>query len=178
MDPIYAPGRDQVRPLALRRFGGLAKMPPKDPPQENLPVKPVTAESLVRSGEVQFEFFRSPGPGGQNVNKVSSAVRLRWDMAASIRVPAEVKDRLKRRAGRKITRGGAIVIEARRFRTQERNREDALHRLQVMIQRAWSEPRPRRATRPTEVSKERRLEGKKRRGRLKRDRSSSDGTAD
>jgi len=138
------------------------------------PVKPPSAESLLRSGEIQLEFFRSSGPGGQNVNKVSTGVRLRWDLRPSKKVPQSVRDRLTRKAGRKITDGGILVIEARRFRTQERNREDALRRLDDLIRKARSEPKPRRPTKPTETSKERRLEEKKRQGLLKKHRSSSD----
>jgi ribosome-associated protein len=136
-------------------------------------VKRVSAGALDRSGEIEFEFLRSPGPGGQNVNKVSTGVRLRWDLRASRSIPEEVIDRLKRVAGRKVTDAGLLVIEAHRFRTQERNREDALRRLDDLIEKAWSRPRPRRPTRPTEASKKKRLEEKRRRGQIKKARGSS-----
>lgn len=137
-------------------------------------MKPRSAEALERAGEIQFEFFRSPGPGGQNVNKVSTGVRLRWDPGASRHVPAAVMDRLKRKAGRKMTEAGVLVIEARRFRSQEKNRLDALRRLDDLIRRAWPEPKPRRPTKPSPGSREKRLEEKKRRSLQKRDRSPTD----
>ncbi len=137
-------------------------------------MKRVSAEALDRSGEIEFEFFRSPGPGGQNVNKVSTGVRLRWDLQASTSIPEEVIERLKTAAGRKVTDAGVLVIEARRFRTQERNREDALRRLDDLIKKAWSRPRSRRPTKPTAASREKRLEEKKRRGQLKKIRGPSD----
>jgi ribosome-associated protein len=137
-------------------------------------MKTVTAESLVRSGEIQFEVFRAPGPGGQNVNKVSTGVRLRWDLRVSESIPREVLDRLKRVAGRKVTDAGVLVIEAHRFRTQEGNRQDALRRLDGLIRKAWSRPKTRKPTEPTQASKEKRLEEKRRRSRLKKARSPSD----
>lgn len=139
-------------------------------------MKPISADSLLRSGEISFEFFRSAGPGGQNVNKVSTGVRLRWDLSASKVIPDGVRSRLSRKAGRRITEGHILTIEARRFRTQEKNRADALRRLDDLIRSAWSEPKPRRRTKPTRASKERRLEEKKRQALLKKRRSSSDET--
>jgi ribosome-associated protein len=129
-----------------------------------------TTEALFRAKEIQFEFYRATGPGGQNVNKVSTAVRLRFDVRRSRLLPEAVKERLARSAGRRLTDAGVLVIEAQRFRTQERNRHEELQRLLGMIQRAQEPPRPRRATRPTAGSRERRLEAKRRRGAVKRER--------
>jgi ribosome-associated protein len=129
-----------------------------------------TSEDLDRAGEVRLEFFRSSGPGGQNVNKVATAVRLRFDVRRSALLPATVKQRLGRLAGRRMTERGVLVIEAQRFRTQERNRQDALERLGHLLRRAAKPPRPRRATSPSRESRERRLEAKRRRSRLKADR--------
>jgi ribosome-associated protein len=120
--------------------------------------------------ELQFEFFRSSGPGGQNVNKVSTAVRLRFDVGRSPSLPYEVKERLIRLAGSKVTEQGVLLIEAHRFRTQERNRQDALDRLASLIDQAWKRPVHRRPTKPTQASRERRLKGKKLRATAKHQR--------
>jgi ribosome-associated protein len=122
--------------------------------------------------ELRFEFFRSSGPGGQNVNKVSTAVRLRFDVAQSPSLPDEVKERLIRLAGSRLTEHGILLIEARRFRTQERNRQDVLDRLASLIDEAWKRPAHRRATKPTRASRERRLKAKKLRATAKRQRQS------
>lgn len=124
-------------------------------------------QSLVEPEEVRFEFLRASGPGGQNVNKVSTAVRLRFDVASSASLPAEVKERLVRLAGRRMTEDGVLVIEARRYRTQDRNRTEALRRLQDLIARAQERPSPRRPTRPTAAARERRLRAKRIRGDAK-----------
>ena len=120
--------------------------------------------------EIRFEFFRSSGPGGQNVNKVATAVRLRFDVRNSTSLPPEVKERLLGLAANRLTDDGILVIEARRFRTQDRNREDAVARLMGWIAKAWPTPRRRRATKPTAVSRQRRLDSKKRRSVAKNQR--------
>ncbi len=122
--------------------------------------------------EIQEQFVRSSGPGGQNVNKVATAVQLRFDVGRSPNLPEAVRERLKRLAGRRLTGDGVLIIDARRFRTRERNRHDALERLVALVQKAAVAPRPRKATRPTAASKRRRLEGKVQRGALKRGRRS------
>jgi ribosome-associated protein len=132
---------------------------------------PATPEDLARAGEIAFEFLRSSGPGGQNVNKVSTAVRLRFDLRHSRLLSAAVKARLASLAGNRMTVGGELVIEAQRHRTQERNRADALERLGALIARAWRPPAQRRPTRPTTASKHRRLDAKRLRGSLKQGRA-------
>jgi ribosome-associated protein len=117
--------------------------------------------------EISESFIRSSGPGGQNVNKLATAVQLRFDVRHSPSLSHEVRARLERLAGRRLTRDGVLVITAQRHRTQERNRDDALTRLIELIQAAAVRPTPRRPTRPTLGSKARRLEGKKRRGGIK-----------
>jgi ribosome-associated protein len=117
--------------------------------------------------EVQERFVRAPGPGGQHVNKVATAVELRFDVAGSPALPEAVRARLVRLAGRRLSAEGILTIEAHRFRTQERNRRDALERLIALIQRATLEPKPRKPTRPTHASTARRLAGKSQRAQVK-----------
>ena len=132
----------------------------------------ITDSITLDDGEIAEQFVRSSGPGGQNVNKVATAVQLRFDVACSPNLPEPVRQRLKRLAGRRLTGDGVLIIDARRFRTRERNRHDALERLIALVQKAAIAPRPRKATRPTAASKRRRLEGKLQRGALKKGRRS------
>ncbi|MGA1874981.1 MAG: alternative ribosome rescue aminoacyl-tRNA hydrolase ArfB [bacterium] len=123
---------------------------------------------FIDEKEIEEEFVRSSGPGGQNVNKVATAVQLRFDAARSPSLPEEVRQRLIRLAGSRMTTDGILVIDARRFRTQERNRQDAMNRLIELIRQATHKPKIRRKTRPSLKSRERRLEDKRRRGQAKR----------
>ncbi|OGG52659.1 MAG: peptide chain release factor I [Candidatus Handelsmanbacteria bacterium RIFCSPLOWO2_12_FULL_64_10] len=132
----------------------------------------ITPSIAVHESELQEEFIRASGPGGQNVNKVATAVQLRFDAARSPSMPDEVRERLISLAGRRMTEDGVLIITSRRFRTQERNRQDALEKLVGWIRRAAVKPRPRRTTRPTQASKRRRMEEKRRRGEIKRIRRS------
>lgn len=130
----------------------------------------VNADIVIPENEIEEDFIRSPGPGGQNVNKVATAVQLRFDVAHSPSLPEEVRQRLTKLAGRRLTSEGVLIITARRFRTQERNRQDARERLAALVRKAADRPKQRRKTRPSRASKARRLEDKRRRAGVKRSR--------
>jgi ribosome-associated protein len=131
----------------------------------------ITSRIALDEDALEERFVRSPGPGGQNVNKVATAVELRCDLAR-VALPEDVRERLGRLAGRRLSGEGVLVIEAHRYRTRERNRADARERLVALIQRAAQPPTPRRATQPTRASKERRLAAKRERAGAKRARRS------
>jgi ribosome-associated protein len=130
----------------------------------------ITDRCSVPESELQVSFIRSPGPGGQNVNKVSTGVQLRWDVAHTTALPPDVKGKLMRLAGSRMTSAGELIITAHSFRTQEANRTDALERLAELVRKAFFKPKRRIKTRPTAASRKQRVEHKKRRGEIKRDR--------
>ena len=131
----------------------------------------ITPDITIPDDELDERFIQAGGPGGQNVNKVATAVQLRFQAARSRALPPEVRERLLRAAGSRMTADGELVITARRFRTQEANRRDARARLIALIARAMQEPRQRRPTRPTRAARERRMQEKAQRGAIKRRRS-------
>jgi ribosome-associated protein len=128
----------------------------------------ITPSLRIDEKEIEVAFVRSPGPGGQNVNKVSSAVQLRFNVQESSSLPEEVKKRLVRLAGKRMTSNGILIIEARQYRFQEQNRQAAQERLKRLIRQALEPPKPRHKTRPTHASVTRRLETKRKRGETKR----------
>jgi ribosome-associated protein len=132
----------------------------------------ITPSLQIDERELQIDFVRASGPGGQNVNKVATAAQLRFDVQASS-LPDEVKARLIRLAGNRITSDGVLLIEAKRFRTQEQNREDAIERFVELVRRALVKPKARKRTKPTATSKAKRLKEKKARGDVKRMRNKS-----
>jgi ribosome-associated protein len=132
----------------------------------------ISRDLSIDENDLDISFVRASGPGGQNVNKLSTAAQLRFDTKRTV-LPEDAAMRLSRLAGQRMTKDGVIVIHAQRFRTQERNRSDAIERLLELLREAMIRPVPRRATRPTFASKKRRLEGKKRRGDVKAKRGSA-----
>ena len=130
----------------------------------------VTGTIIIDEGEIHEQFIRASGPGGQNVNKVATAVQLRFDVAHSSSLPEDVRERLTRLAGKRLSKEGYLIIDARQFRTQEQNRRDAITRLVGLIRQAIQRPKSRKKTKPTLASKERRLESKHRRSKIKQQR--------
>jgi ribosome-associated protein len=128
----------------------------------------ITPTIQINEEEIEYNFIRSPGPGGQNVNKVSSAVQLRFNLLGSSAIPQDLKQRLVKLAGRRLTSEGVLIIDARQYRSQERNRQAAVGRLVRMIQQASEPPKPRHKTKPTHAATLRRLESKRNRSEIKR----------
>jgi ribosome-associated protein len=133
----------------------------------------ITPSLQIDDRELQIDFIRASGPGGQNVNKVATAVQLRFDVRASS-FPEDVKARLTQLAGKRVSNEGILLIEAKRFRTQEQNREDAINRFVELVRKALIPPKARAKTKPTKAAREERLKAKKKRGEIKKLRQSKD----
>lgn len=132
----------------------------------------ITPTFFIDERELQLEYIRASGPGGQNVNKVATAVQLRFDIFNSPSLASDHKGRLIRLAGNRVTADGVLILEAKRFRTQEQNRQDAIQRFVELVRNALVKPKPRKKTRPTAASKTRRLKAKKIKGEIKKIRQS------
>ena len=130
----------------------------------------ITSRISLDEDEIEERFIRASGPGGQNVNKTATAVQLRFSIVDSPSLPEAVRDRLARIAGRRVDKNGVLTIEAKRYRDQSRNREDAVERLVKLIRKAAEKPAARRPTRPTAASRQRRLDDKRKRGEIKKSR--------
>ena len=131
----------------------------------------ITSSITLDESELHYNYVHSSGPGGQNVNKVATSVQMRFDVRNSLSLPEEIKARLTRLGGSRMTDDGVLIIEARRYRTQEQNRSDALQRLTTLIHKASQEPTVRRATRPTLASQTRRVDSKRKHSQIKHGRS-------
>jgi ribosome-associated protein len=138
----------------------------------------ITRDITLDERELEEQFIRASGPGGQNVNKVSTAVQLRFNVFASPSLPWDVRERLIKLAGNRINSAGELMITAQRFRTQARNRADAREKLAALIRAAAHRPKPRRKTRPSAAAKRRRLMSKRRHGELKRARAKNSASLD
>lgn len=130
----------------------------------------ITSSLKIDESEIQFDFIRATGPGGQNVNKVATSVQLRFNVKNSPSLPADVRERLIKLSGSRITEDGVLLIEAKRYRTQEQNRLDAMRRLMALIQKALEKPKVRKATRPSMTARAARVGAKKKHGEIKRTR--------
>lgn len=128
----------------------------------------INSSTQINESEITFDYIRAAGPGGQNVNKVATAAQLRFDVWNNSSLPVDVKSRLVKLAGRRITSEGILIIEARRFRTQEQNRADAIERFVALVQKSLEAPKRRQKTKPTAGSREKRLQSKKKRSNVKR----------
>ena len=128
----------------------------------------ITDQLAIDEAEIRFDYIQSSGPGGQNINKVATAVQLRFDVRRSPSLPEDVRLRLERLAGKRLSDDGILIIEARRYRTQEHNRQDAVDRLAALIRKAAEKPKLRKRTRPTAQARQKRLEEKRRRSDIKR----------